>query len=55
MMVQTFKVLSESFKGIGHPSIEPGGRYVMTDHREFHPDGSATTSLLLLGSKNRPD
>jgi len=46
-----FRVLSESFKGIGHPSIEPGGRYVMTDHREFHPDGSATTSLLLLDVK----
>jgi len=43
-----FRVLSESFQGKGHPSIEPGGRYVMTDHRVFHPDGSATTSLVLL-------
>lgn len=46
-----FKVLSETFKGIGHPSIEPGGRYVITDNREFHPDGSATTSLLMLDLK----
>jgi hypothetical protein len=43
-----FRVLSESFQGKGHPSIEPGGRYVITDHREFQPDGSATTSLVLL-------
>ena len=43
-----FRILSETFKGMGHPSIEPGGRYVMTDHREFHTDGSATTKLLLL-------
>lgn len=43
-----FRVLSESFQGKGHPSIEPGGRYVITDHRVFHPDGSATTSLVLL-------
>jgi len=43
-----FRVLSETFKGVGHPSIEPTGRYVITDKRVNHKDGSATTDLLLL-------
>ncbi len=43
-----FKVLSETFKGIGHPSIEPGGRYVMTDRRVNKDDGTAEMELLLL-------
>ena len=46
-----FKVLSETFGSVGHPSIEPGGRYVITDKREFHADGSATTKLLLLDTQ----
>lgn len=43
-----FKVLSETFKGIGHPSIESTGRYVITDNRINNDDGSAVTELLLL-------
>lgn len=43
-----FKVLSETFKACGHPSVESGGRYLITDRRVNHDDGSATTELLLL-------
>ena len=43
-----FKVLSETFKGIGHPSIESTGRFVITDNRINNSDGTAVTELLLL-------
>ena len=43
-----FMVLSETFTSSGHPSIEPEGRYVITDQKEYREDGSATTDLLLL-------
>ncbi len=46
-----FRVLSETFNASGHPSIESGGRYLITDKREFHQDGSATTDLLLIDIK----
>lgn len=43
-----FKVLSETFKGRGHPSIESTGRYVITDNRINNDDGSASMELLVL-------
>jgi hypothetical protein len=43
-----FKPLSETFKGIGHPSMESSGRYLITDNRIHKNDGTATIELLLL-------
>ena len=43
-----FKPLSETFTGIGHPSIEASGRYLITDKRIHNDDGTATVDLLML-------
>lgn len=43
-----FKPLSETFEGTGHPSIESGGRYVITDQRVNKDDGTSIMELILL-------
>lgn len=43
-----FKPLSETFVGIGHPSIEESGRYIITDKRIHKEDGTAIVELLML-------
>jgi Tol biopolymer transport system component len=43
-----FKILSESFNSSGHPSIEPTGRYIITDQRDTIDKNNQVISLIVL-------
>jgi hypothetical protein len=43
-----FKILSESFNSSGHPSIEPTGRYIITDQRDIIDKNNQVISLIVL-------
>ncbi len=43
-----FKVLSEKIKGGGHPSIEPRGKYLISDERGYDDNGTAVMNLRLI-------
>lgn len=43
-----FKILCEKIEGGGHPSVEPNGKYLITDERDNDDNGAAVIKLRLV-------